>query len=190
MPKIDYADIRAGVYVSMNGTVFEILENTFSKKSRQQGSNQVRMRNLSNQSVISKTFHASDKLESVEVEKQTVTFLYERNGEAMVHVENDPKNRFSIPKDKVFAIEYINEGTDITIKKSGEIVLSASPPIKVALAVTESPPAVKGNTAQGGSKRITLETGAIINAPLFINEGDLVLINTTTGEYVERAEKS
>ena len=190
MPKIDYADIRAGVYVSMNGAVFEVLENTFSKKSRQQGSNQVRMRNLSSQSVISKTFHASDKLEAVEVEKQTVTFLYERNGEAIVHAEGNPGKRFSIPKDKVSACEYIKQGENITVKKSGDIVLSASPPIKVVLKVTESPPSVKGNTAQSGSKRITLETGAIINAPLFINEGDLVVINTTTGEYVERAEKS
>ena len=86
-------------------------------------------------------------------------------------------------------IKFVKEQSDVTALVWNDEIIGIQTPIKVELKVTEAPPAVKGNTAQGGSKQVVLETGAVINTPLFINEGDIVRVNTETGEYVERVSK-
>ncbi len=83
--------------------------------------------------------------------------------------------------------QFLKQNGEVTTVKFGEKIISVTLPIKMDLKVVEAPPAIKGNTAQGGNKQVTLETGAVINTPMFVNEGDMVRVNTETGEYVERA---
>ena len=87
------------------------------------------------------------------------------------------------------AANYLKQGSEARAFKFNEKIINIEPPVKMDLKVTEAPPGVKGNTAQGGTKTVTLETGAKVNVPLFINEGDIIRINTASGDYVERVEK-
>jgi elongation factor P len=120
-----------------------------------------------------------------------VTFIYESKGEYWFHEKGKPQNRFMLSKEILGnATQFLKKNTEIKAYKWGEKVIDIELPIKMDFVVSEAPPAVKGNTAQGGTKAVTLETGAKINTPLFIEEGDTIRINTTTGEYVERTDKA
>ena len=189
MATLDYTDIQPGTYFKMNGTIYEAVESTFSKKSRQKGANQVRIKNLSTGAVTAKTLHASDKFEAVFLTKENYIFVYLRNEEAIIHPEDKPSERITISATSTDGIHLIPSGTKVTALKEDDDIITLQLPIKVDLTVTEAPPSIRGNTAQGGNKKVTVETGAIIDTPLFIETGDRIRINTTTGEYVERVSK-
>ena len=190
MTSLDYTDIQAGVFFKMNGTIYETIESTFSKKSRQKGSNQARIKNLLNGSVTTKTLHASDKMERVSLEKEPYVFVYARGNEAVLHPENKPAERITIPTDAIENIHLLPSGTKVTALQENDAIITLQLPIKVDLVVKDAPPTIRGNTTQGGNKKVTVETGATINTPLFIETGDCIRVNTTTGEYVERATKN
>lgn len=189
MTSLDYTEIQAGTYFKMNGTIYESLASTFSKKSRQKGSNQVRMKNLKTGATTTKTLHASDKMEEVMLEKKGYVFVYTRNNEAVIHPENTPSERAAIPADAIENIHLIPSGTKVTALEDGDTIVTLQLPTKVDLTVKEAPPNIRGNTTQGGTKKVTVETGASITTPLFIETGDRIRINTTTGEYTERISK-
>ena len=190
MTSLDYTDIQAGTYFKMNGVVHECLSATFSKKSRQKGSNQVRMKNLKTGATTAKTFHASDKLEKVSLTKEEYVFVYTRNDEVVIHPENNPAERITLPVETLQNIHLIPSGTKVTALEEGGAIITLQPPMKVDLVVKEAPPNIRGNTTQGGTKKVTVETGASITTPLFIETGDHIRINTTTGEYTERITKN
>ena len=189
MATLDYTDIQPGTYFKMNGAIYEAVESTFSKKSRQKGANQVRIKNLQTGAVTAKTLHASDKFEAVFLTKENYIFVYLRNEEAIIHPEDKPSERITISATSTDSIHLIPSGTKVTALKEDDDIITLQLPIKVDLTVTEAPPSIRGNTAQGGNKKVTVETGAIIDTPLFIETSDRIRINTTTGEYVERVSK-
>lgn len=173
----------------MDGTIYETLDSTFSKKHRQKGSNQVRLKNMRNNTVISKTLHSSDKLEDVFIEKENYIFVYERNKEVTVHPENRPSERTTVPTSSLNNAHLITSGTVVTALIVDDKIIALKPPIKVDLTVTEAPPTIRGNTTQGGTKKVTVETGATVTTPLFIEAGDRIRIHIGTGEYTERISK-
>src|SRR5581483_12225164 len=117
-------------------------------------------------------------------------YLYKNKGEYWFCAANNPADRFELSEDVIGpAGAYLKPNTIIDANLFNDEIISVNIPIKVELVVKEAPPAVRGNTAQGGSKQIVLETGATINAPLFVNEGDIVRVNTQEGVYVERVDK-
>lgn len=189
MSTLDYTDIRAGVYFKMDGAIYEAVDSVYSKKSRQKGSNQVRMKNLSTGAVVTKTLHASDRLEDVDIVKENYIFVYARGNDIVVHPEGNESQRTTLSGVAIENINLIPAGTRVVAMLSDEEVIAVRPPIKVDVVVKEAPPAVRGNTAQGGSKRVVIETGATVNAPLFIADGDVIRVNTETREYVERVSK-
>ncbi|MCY4577010.1 MAG: elongation factor P [Candidatus Kaiserbacteria bacterium] len=189
MAPLDYTDIQPGTYCKMDGAILEVIAATFSKKSRQKGSNQVRMKNLSTGAVITKTLHASDKIEEVILEKREYQFVYARNDEAVIHPKDTPSERITIPIETVQNIHLIPSGATVTALQEGDTIVTLQPPIKVDLTVTEAPPSIRGNTTQGGTKKVTVETGASITTPLFIEAGDRIRVKTATGEYTERVAK-
>ena len=189
MATLDYTDIQPGTYFKMNGGIYETVESTFSKKSRQKGANQVRIKNLRTGAVTAKTLRSSDKFEAVSPTKENYIFVYLRNEEVIIHPEGKPSERITIPAAPANSIHLIPSGTKVTALEEDGTIITLQLPIKVDLTVTEAPPSIRGNTTQGGSKKVTVETGAIIDTPLFIETGDRIRINTTTGEYVERVEK-
>ncbi len=190
MTSLDYTEIQAGTYFKMNGIIYESLTATFSKKSRQKGSNQVRMKNLKTGATTVKTLHTSDKIEKVSLKKEGYIFVYTRNNEAVIHPENNPSERITVPADAIQNIHLIPSGTKVTALEEEDTIITIQLPMKVDLIVKEAPPNIRGNTTQGGTKKVTVETGASITTPLFIETGDRIRINTTTGEYTERITKN
>ena len=190
MARLDYTDIKAGTFFSANGVVYECVESTFSKKSRQKGSNQVRIKNLATGAVTAKTLHAADQFEDVDIAKATFIFVYRRGSEAVVHPEGSPGERTSIDTSSIQGIDLIPDGTPLTGLVSDGTILTVRPPITVEVRVKEAPPNIRGNTSQGGSKHVVVETGATVSTPLFIETGDTITVKTATGEYVERTSKA
>ena len=135
-------------------------------------------------------FQQSDLFEEADIEKQDVKFLYNHRDEYWFSDIKDPSIRFQLGQDILGNIShFLKAGTEVhAILFNGKII-NVILPIKMDFKVTQAPPAIRGDTAQGGVKQVTLETGAIVNTPLFINEGDIVRINTQSGEYVERVTK-
>lgn len=189
MASLDYTDIQSGVFFKVDGVIYETITATFSKKSRQKGSNQVRVKNVATGSVISKTLHASDTPETVDIEKETYVFVYAKGDEAVLHPRESPSERITIPAASLKGITLLPSGTPVTALSANGTIITLQLPIKVDLKVTEAPPSVRGNTSQGGSKKVIVETGTSITTPLFIETGDTIRVNTETGEYTERVEK-
>ena len=187
----------------MDGQPYVVMDYSFVKMQMRKPVAQVKMRNVISGKVVEKNFQQTDKFEEAEIEAKPVKFLYANKGEfwfcparnaSHSDAGGDPKKtgdgRFKL--DAKLVKDYINlikPNSIIEVMVFNEQNIGVKMPVKVELKVTEAPPSTKGNTAQGGTKQVKLETGATINVPLFINEGDVVRVNTDTHEYVERAEK-
>jgi len=194
MATLEYSEIREKKIIIHDDEPCEVIESHVARTQQRKPQNQVKLKSLISGKTFAATFHVSDKADEADIEKKDVKFLYANKGEFWFADPEDPKNRFKLDSSlvgdsgKFFkenglvqAMVWDNDGTEQTIK----ITL----PIKIDFRVKEAPPAVKGNTAQGGNKIITLENGTTVNAPMFIEEGDVVSINTETGNYVERVTK-
>jgi elongation factor P len=135
--------------------------------------------------------HQSDVLQDAFITKREVKYLYANRGEFWFCEPNNPKERFSLPADVVGDIsKYVKENSLVEAIEYQDTIMSISTPIKVELKVKEAPDAVKGNTSSGATKEVVLETGHHIFAPMFINAGDIISINTESGLYSERIEKA
>ena len=179
MAKLQYNEITTKKAVVMDGDPYLVLSSALSKKDRQKASNNVKMKNLRTGGVVDRTFHQSDTLEEADIEKRDVKFLYENRGEYFFCPPDNPRDRFSFEKDIIGeqAI-FLKENSVVEALVFNDEIMSISLPIKVDLEVTEAAPAVKGNTSSGATKEVTLESGAVIQVPMFINEGDVVRVNT------------
>jgi len=184
---LEYNEIKERKVIVYDGAPFEVLTSHVFRKQQRKPVNAVKMKNLITGKVMEVSFHQSEKAEEAEVEKRKIKFLYESKGKYWFCEEKDPSKRFELDSDIVAdQIRYVKQNNTVDLISFEDKILGIEVPIKVELKVTDAPPAVKGNTAQGGLKQITLETGLTIYAPMFVNEGDVIRINTTTGDYVER----
>jgi len=184
---LEYNEIKPRKVIVYEDAPFEILTSHVFRKQQRKPVNAVKMKNLLTGKVMEISFHQSDKAEEAEVDKRKIMFLYKTKGEYWFREENNPSRRFKLDVEQVGEqIHYTKQNTLVNLVSFQDKILGVEVPIKVELKVTDAPPTVKGNTAQGGLKQITLETGLTINAPMFVNEGDVIRINTETGEYVER----
>ena len=175
----------------MDGDPYLVLSNSISKKDRQKASNNVRMKNLRTGNVIERTFHQSDVLEDAYLEKRDVRYLYTNKGESWFCEIDNPRERFSLPAEVVGDMpQYVTENSDVQALLFDDQIMSINTPIKVELKVKEAPDAVKGNTSSGATKEATVVTGHVLQVPQFINTGDIIAINTETGQYSERVEKA
>jgi len=191
MATLGYNDLRKGVVFDIDGAPYEVIEYAFVRMQQRKAVAQVKMKNLINGKVISRNFHQSEEFEAAEMERFPIKFLYANRGEFWFSEKNDPSKRFSLAEDVVGAQGlFIKPNSEVTAISFNEKIVNIELPIKVDLVVKDAPPGERGNTAQGGTKLAELETGAKIQVPLFVNIGDVVRINTQTGEYVERAEKN
>lgn len=136
------------------------------------------------------SFHVSDKVEEAEIESREVKYLYNARGEWWFCEAEDPSKRFKVTDEQAGPqAKFLKPNTIVEQLLFDEQPMGFKMPISAELRVTEAPPGIKGDTATGGNKVVTLETGATINVPLFVNEGDVIRINTDTGEYRERVGK-
>lgn len=180
-------DLKVGRIVSYAGEPYLIVQNGFMRTAQRKPVMKTKLRSVMSGKVLEKTFIAGEAFELVEIEKTRAQYLY-KDGESAYFMDSATFDQFSIPLEIIGElIKYLKEGEDTTVTKFEGKPISLEMPPKVVLKVVETEPGVRGNTAQGGTKAATLESGLVVQVPLFINEGDTVRVNTERGEYVERA---
>ena len=187
---LEYNEILPKKVILLDGQPYEVLDAHVFRKQQRKPVNQTKLRHLITGKVTEQAFHQAEKAEEADLSTRMVKFLYQNRGEWWFTAENNPGDRFKLPEETIgTAGQFLKPNSVVEAQVFNDDIIAVRVPIKVELLVKDAPPAVRGNTSQGGTKQITLETGATLNAPLFINEGDVVLINTETGQYVERVEK-
>ena len=194
MATLDYDEIKPRKYILVNGEPFEILESHVARTQKRKPQNQVRMKSAITGKVVPGTFHASDTAEEADISRGESKFLYTSKGEFWFCDPKDPAKRFQI-SDEIIGdkAKFLKPNTIVDTKifeiDDEEKIIGITLPIKMTFLVKEAPPSMKGNTAAGGGKLVTLETGAQITTPLFIEAGEEIVVNTDTGEYTERVKK-
>jgi elongation factor P len=187
---LNYDEVTKKKYIVLDGEPYEVLESHVMSKQRQKPTNQTKLRHLKSGSVVEHTFHQSNNVEEADIETETAEFQYNRGSEWWFADPDDRSQRFQL-SESIIADKgrFLTPGLTVDALKFEDEIFDIRLPIKLELEVVDAPPSIKGNTAQGGTKRITLSSGAEVAAPLFINVGDTVRVNTETGEYVERVAK-
>jgi len=186
MSTFSTSEFKPGLKVMFDNEPCSILENEFVKPGKGQAFNRVKLRNLKTGRVLERTFKSGDTLPGADVVDIEMQYLY-NDGELWHFMSPKTFEQYSLPKNVLGDITQWLKEQDICLATlyNGQ-ALSVTPPIFVILKITETDPGIKGDTAAGGSKAATLETGAIIRVPLFVNEGEKVKVDTRTGEYVSR----
>lgn len=191
MAKLNYNELLPKRTAIMDNDPYVVLSSTISKKDRQKASNAVKMKNLRTGGVVDRTFHQADALEEAEMEKREVKYLYSNKGEYWFCAPENPSDRFNLPDETVGDLgDFVTENSIVEALVFNDEIIAVTTPIKVQLKVKEASEAVKGNTSSGATKEVTLETGYLIQVPQFINQGDIIAVNTESGSYTERIEKA
>ena len=179
-------DFRNGVTFEMDGSVMQVIEFQHVKPGKGAAFVRTKLRNVISGAVVEKTFSPTEKFESAYVERKDMQFLYEDSGLYYV-MDNETYEQIPLGADVIGnAFRFVKESMNVRVLSYKGNVFGVEPPMFVELKVTATEPGVKGDTATGASKPATLETGTEIKVPLFINEGDVLKIDTRTGEYLER----
>ncbi|MBI2618915.1 MAG: elongation factor P [Ignavibacteriales bacterium] len=182
------ADFRVGMVIKFNGELHRIDEFIHRTPGNLRAFVQAKLRNLRNGKVTENRFRSGEEVEEVRVEQKEFQYLYH---DGASHQFMDKETYDQIPVDeKVLgdAAKFLKEGETVQLMMVGLDIIGAEIPFNVALKVVETVPGVKGDTATGATKPATVETGATFNVPLFVNEGDVIRVDTRTGQYLERAK--
>jgi elongation factor P len=186
---LNYNEIKRGKVIEYEGEPFKVMSNWIVKKNRNKPTNQTKLKSLVSGKNIEVTFHAKDKVEEAYIEKKDLKYLYQKGNEVWFCAADNPADRFNLDLEMVEDDIKFLKGNDIVRGEyfDGELIGLSLPP-KVTLKVKEAPDAVAGNTSSGATKKVILENGLEVFTPLFIKEGEEIVINTETGEYSERAK--
>ena len=187
MASYSTSEFKGGLKVIMDGDPCSIIENEFVKPGKGQAFNRVKIRNLKTGRVLEKTYKSGETVEAADVMDTDMQFLY-ADGEFWHFMVPDTFEQYAADESAVGdAKDWLSDGDVCSVTLWNDSPLLVTPPNFVELAVTQTDPGLKGDTAQGGSKPATLETGTEVKVPLFVEEGDMLKIDTRTGEYVSRA---
>lgn len=184
---ISAGEFRNGATFDIDGNVFQIIEFQHVKPGKGAAFVRTKIRNVISGAVTERTFSPSEKFPTAYVERKDMQYLYSDGG-LYYFMDNETFENIPINEDKLGdSFRFVKENTDCKVLSYKGVVFGVEPPVFVELAVTQTDPGFKGDTATNASKPATLETGAQIRVPLFINEGDRIRVDTRTGEYLERA---
>lgn len=192
MSQLQYNEIREKKIIIHDDEPCEVVESHVARTQQRKPQNQVKLRSLISGKVFPATFHVSDSADEADITKRDVTFLYSNKGEFWFCDPSDKSDRFKLDEALLGdSSKFLKQNSNVTAlvwtdDEDEEKIIKISLPIKMEFLVKEAPPAVRGDTSKGGNKIITLENGTTLNAPMFINEGDVIRVNTETGDYVER----
>lgn len=184
-------EIKVGKIIVPKGTgvaePYIVIKTEHHKMGRGGAVLKVKMRNLINGNILDQTFQGSEKVEEAQTETKKANYMYKDENEAHF-MDNESYEQFGINLEQIGEkIKFLRDGVDVDILYFKDSPVAVDLPIKVELKVVSAPPGVKGNSAGSVTKTVELETGTQLNVPMFINAGDVIRINTDTGEYVERA---
>ncbi|UOY06393.1 elongation factor P [Muricauda sp. SCSIO 64092] len=184
------SDIRKGLCIKYNNDIYKIVEFLHVKPGKGPAFVRTKLKSVTTGKVIDNTFSSGHKIEDVRVETRSYQYLY-AEGDTFHFMNTDDYNQIALQKDALDSPDLMKEGQVVTIifNTEDQMPLSVEMPASVILEVTHTEPGVKGNTATNATKPATMETGARINVPLFINEGDRIKIDTATASYQERAKE-
>ncbi len=184
---LSHTDLKKGVQFIFEGQPWEVLEASAIKMAQRRPVIQSKIRNLLDGRVQEKNFQQGDIFQEAELEKKDIKFIYQSKGQYYFCEINNPSKRFFFTESQIGTqAKYLKPNEIVTGIVFNEKIINFVLPIKVQLKVRESAPGVKGDRAQGGTKSAILESGAEIQVPLFVEEGDTIEVNTETGEYVRR----
>jgi len=191
MAVLSYNEILPKCIINYNNEPYEVLSAHIFRMQQRKPVNQTKLRQLVGGKVLEIAFHQNETVTEADIDKMQAAYLYTNKGESWFAEEGNAKNRFSFPAETMHdKVQWLVPNTSVEVLTYEEKPMSIKIPVKVELEVKDAPPAVKGNTVSGGTKLVELSTGAKINVPLFINTGDIIRINTDTGDYTERVTKS
>lgn len=183
---MDLNDVKLGAIVLMNNQPFQVIWSNRMRTAQRKPVMQAKLRNVITGKQMEYSFKFGEKVEAADVTKEKANFLYADEG-GTHFMNNETFETIDMPKEVTAEQEpFLKEGTEVQILRFNDKPVSIELPIKIDLKVTESPPNVIGNSGGGVTKPVTLETGLVVNVPMFIKEGDVLRIKTETGEYVER----
>lgn len=180
-------EIKTGKKIIWNGEPYIVMDYQHSKIGRGGAVMRTKLKNLLSGATIDYAFQGADKIEEAEISKSHAQYLY-HEGEEYFFMDTENYDQFSLSKNVLgAATDYLVDGTDVSILNWNGHPINAEIPIKVTLKVIDAPPGIKGDSVSGGDKVVTLETGLQVTTPLFIKQGDSLIINTEKGTYVSRA---
>lgn len=183
-------EVKNGDTLMVDGAIYTVIKHSHMAMQQREGVVTLRIRNLKTGQVLERKFVSGEEMEDVEVEKMPTQFLYMSRNEYWFCEKGKPGNRFKFTKEFLGdRALYLRPNMEVMTLKTENEVLDIELPIKADYKVIEAPPAIRGNTAQGGDKVVIIEGGAKVSTPLFINEGDVIRVNLETGAYAERVEK-
>jgi len=188
VPKIDTADFKNGVSLILDGEIYTIVWFQHHKPGKGGAVMRTKLKSLRTGGVIDRTFNAGEKFEQAILERHPMQYLYQQDDEYFLM---DPNSFDQVSVRAVTfgdTIKYLKDGMEVNVIEHNGKILGAEVPSFVELEVANTDPGVKGDTASGGSKPATLETGAVINVPFFVNVGDKVKVDTRTDTYLERVK--
>jgi elongation factor P len=191
MAVLSYNEITLKKVIIWDNEPFIVLSSHVFRKQKRKPVNVTKLKSLVSGRVAEQTFHSNETAEEADIETKPIEYIYESRGEYFFCFAGKQGDRFSLAKDVVGdEIRFLKPKSQVDAVVYDDRIIGVKIPVKVELMVKEAAPAVKGNTSSGATKEVVLETGATIQVPMFINEGDIIKVNTELGEYTERSEKA
>ncbi|MDD5710518.1 MAG: elongation factor P [Candidatus Colwellbacteria bacterium] len=181
-------DLKKGSLIVINREPYRVMLVKHSHMGRGSATLQAKIVSLVSGKIFERGFKPADEFDEAEIEKMDSEFIYARDDEYWFHEAGNPAHRFSLSAEAIGEQRiFMKPKMPVRAFKFNEEIINVELPIKADFKVTEAPPNVRGNTAQGGTKQVVIETGARVSTPMFVETGDTIRVNTETGEYVERA---
>jgi elongation factor P len=186
---MDTSDIRKGLKMMVDNQPFSVIDFQFVKPGKGQAFTRLKMRNLINGNVLERTYKSGEKIEKADVEEKVMQYIYPE-GTDFVFMDEASGEQVNIPGDKMQdEAKWISDGMNVDVTFWNGQPIGIAIPNSVVLQIVSSEPGIKGDTASGATKPATLSTGAVVNVPLFVSEGEWVKVDTREGSYIERVNK-
>jgi elongation factor P len=184
---LNVTDLKNGIYFQEDGTPFEVIKYEHIKMGRGTATIKVKVKNLLNGAIVMKSYISGNRVEEASLDTMEARYEY-RTGTDFIFSQEDEEEEIEIPREKVGDKgQFLKKGMRVKIVKYEDDPISIDLPIKVTYTVKEAPPDARGNSVSGSFKEVLLDTNVKVKAPMFIKDGDEIIVDTRTGEYVSRA---
>ena len=184
---ISVNDLKTGLTIELDNGLWSVVEFLHVKPGKGAAFVRTKLKNVESGNVLEKTFRAGEKVAKASLDKREMQFLY-KEGNDYIMMDNESYEQLAVTADHIGdGVKYLKDNMEVSILMHDGRIIGVDIPNHVELEVVDTPPAEKGNTAQGGTKPATLETGAVVNVPFFISNGDRIRVDTRTNEYLDRA---
>ena len=179
-------DLRNGLVIRLNDTLYTIVDCQHVKPGKGSAFARTKIKRITDGAVLDRTFRSNETIETVRVMDHKMQYMY-RDGDVLWFMDNESFEQHTLPMNLIEeSLKFLKEGETVTVKMDGQVPLAVELPNFVELQIVETDPGLRGDTVSGGSKRATLETGGVVNVPLFVQNETRIKVDTRTGKYVER----